>query len=240
VGVDLQSQHERYLTEKYAKKPVIVMNYPKDIKAFCMRVNDDGRTVAPSLTLPRERGREGWGPFGAGDRRDHRRQPARRAARRAGPQYGRARHRPRALRPHPSLPRERGRVREGDLRRYGTVPHAGFGLGFERTLAYVTGLAKGPRRDPLPENPRKRAVLSRTLLPSPHFGQPAAGTLRAFFDRAVRLNDIDAAQTNHIELRRRSLLCLLPRPLGNKPDCEPPMEAVPGAMHENRSATTAA
>jgi asparaginyl-tRNA synthetase len=47
VGVDLQSEHERYLTEKYAKKPVIVMNYPKDVKAFYMRVNDDGRTVAP-------------------------------------------------------------------------------------------------------------------------------------------------------------------------------------------------
>src|SRR5205823_8002472 len=45
-GVDLQSEHERYLTEKYAKKPVIVMNYPRDIKAFYMRVNDDGRTVA--------------------------------------------------------------------------------------------------------------------------------------------------------------------------------------------------
>src|SRR5258708_40189197 len=45
-GVDLQSEHERYLTEKYAKKPVIVMNYPKDIKAFYMRLNDDGRTVA--------------------------------------------------------------------------------------------------------------------------------------------------------------------------------------------------
>ena len=51
-GVDLQSEHERYLTEKYAKKPVIVMNYPKTIKAFYMRVNDDGRTIAPSLTLP--------------------------------------------------------------------------------------------------------------------------------------------------------------------------------------------
>jgi hypothetical protein len=45
-GVDLQSEHERYLTEKYAKKPGVVINYPKDIKAFCMRVNDDGRTVA--------------------------------------------------------------------------------------------------------------------------------------------------------------------------------------------------
>jgi asparaginyl-tRNA synthetase len=50
-GVDLQSEHERYLTEKYAKKPVIVMNYPKAIKAFYMRVNDDGRTVAPMDVL---------------------------------------------------------------------------------------------------------------------------------------------------------------------------------------------
>ena len=52
-GVDLQSAHKRYLTEKYAKKPVIVMNCPKAIYACYMRVNDDGRTVAPSLTLPR-------------------------------------------------------------------------------------------------------------------------------------------------------------------------------------------
>jgi hypothetical protein len=104
-GVDLQSEHERYLTQKYAKKPVIVMNYPKAIKAFYMRVNDDGRTVAamdvlapgigeiiggsqreerlevldqsmtergidrehyaPTLTLPRLRGREGWGASSA-------------------------------------------------------------------------------------------------------------------------------------------------------------------------------
>ena len=60
-GVDLQSEHERCLTEKYAKKPDIVMNYPKAIKAFYMRVNDDRRTVAPTLTLPRLRGREGRG-----------------------------------------------------------------------------------------------------------------------------------------------------------------------------------
>src|SRR2546421_2796050 len=67
-GVDLQSEHERYLTEKYAKKPVIVMNYPKNIKAFYMRVND------------RRPHRRGDGRIGAGDRRDHRRQPARGAA----------------------------------------------------------------------------------------------------------------------------------------------------------------
>ena len=52
MGHRLQSEHERYLTEKYAKKPVIVMNYPKAIEAFYMRLNDDGRTIAPSLTLP--------------------------------------------------------------------------------------------------------------------------------------------------------------------------------------------
>jgi asparaginyl-tRNA synthetase len=68
VGVDLQSEHECYLAEKYAKKPVIVMNYPKDIKAFYMRVNDDGRTVAAMDVL-------------APDRRDYRRQPARGTAR---------------------------------------------------------------------------------------------------------------------------------------------------------------
>jgi asparaginyl-tRNA synthetase len=67
-GVDLQSEHERYLTEQYAKKPVVVMNYPKAIKAFYMRVNDDGRTVATMDVLAPE------------DRRDHRRQPARGAA----------------------------------------------------------------------------------------------------------------------------------------------------------------
>jgi asparaginyl-tRNA synthetase len=78
-GVDLQSEHERYLTEKYAKKPVIVINYPKAIKAFCVRLNEDGRTVAAMDVLA------------PGDRRDHRRQPARGAARRIGPQHGRAR-----------------------------------------------------------------------------------------------------------------------------------------------------
>ena len=80
-GIDLQSEHERYLTEKHAKKPVIVMNYPKDIKAFYMRVNDDGKTVAAMDVLA------------PGHRRDHRRQPARGAARRARCAHGRAPHR---------------------------------------------------------------------------------------------------------------------------------------------------
>jgi asparaginyl-tRNA synthetase len=96
-GVDPQSEHERYLTEKYAKQPVIVMNCPNAIKAFSMRLSDDGRTVAAM-------------DVGAGDRRDHRRQPARGAARGLGCTYGGARHRP----DHYAWYR--------DLRRYGTVP----------------------------------------------------------------------------------------------------------------------
>src|ERR1700731_2876612 len=115
-GVDLQSEHERYLTEKYAKKPVIVMNYPKDIKAFYMRVNDDGRTVAAMDVLA-----PGIGEIIGGSQREERLEVLDRSM------------------------AERGIDREHyawyrDLRRYGTVPHAGFGLGFERTLAYVTGL----------------------------------------------------------------------------------------------------
>jgi asparaginyl-tRNA synthetase len=66
VGVDLQSEHERYLTEKYAKKPVIAMNYSKAIKAFYMRLKDDGRTVASSLTLPASWGGRGRGPLAPG------------------------------------------------------------------------------------------------------------------------------------------------------------------------------
>src|SRR6202171_5394739 len=128
-GIDLQSEHERYLTEKHAKKPVIVMNYPKDIKAFYMRVNDDGRTVAAMDVLA-----PGIGEIIGGSQREERLEilDARMA--------------------------ERGIDREHyawyrDLRRYGTVPHAGFGLGFERTLAYVTGLANVRDAIPFPRTP---------------------------------------------------------------------------------------
>lgn len=116
-GVDLQSEHERYLTEKHAKKPVIVMNYPKGIKAFYMRVNDDGRTVAAMDVLA-----PGIGEIIGGSQREERLDilDARMT------EYG-------IDREHYSWYR--------DLRRYGSVPHAGFGLGFERTIAYVTGLA---------------------------------------------------------------------------------------------------
>ncbi|HEX4079540.1 MAG TPA: asparagine--tRNA ligase [Rhizomicrobium sp.] len=128
-GLDLQSEHERYLTEKYAKKPVIVMNYPKDIKAFYMRVNDDGRTVAAMDVLA-----PGIGEIIGGSQREERLDVLdARMAERGIPAA------------HYDWYR--------DLRRYGTVPHAGFGLGFERTLAYVTGLSNVRDVIPFPRTP---------------------------------------------------------------------------------------
>ena len=128
-GVDLQSEHERYLTEKHAKKPVIVMNYPKDIKAFYMRVNDDNKTVAAMDVLA-----PGIGEIIGGSQREDRLEvlDARMAER--------------------SIPREHYEWYR-DLRRYGTVPHAGFGLGFERTMAYVTGLSNVRDAIPFPRTP---------------------------------------------------------------------------------------
>ncbi|MGD0189984.1 MAG: asparagine--tRNA ligase [Rhizomicrobium sp.] len=128
-GVDLQSEHERYLAEKYARKPVILMNYPKDIKAFYMRMNDDGKTVAAMDVLA-----PGIGEIIGGSQREERldRLDARMA------QMG--------------VPAEHyGWYR--DLRRYGTVPHAGFGLGFERMIAYVTGLSNLRDTIPFPRTP---------------------------------------------------------------------------------------
>src|SRR5262245_49843275 len=128
-GMDLQSEHERYLTEKHAKKPVIVMNYPKDIKAFYMRVNDDGRTVAAMDVLA-----PGIGEIIGGSQREERLEvlDARMTER--------------------SIDKEHYAWYR-DLRRYGTVPHAGFGLGFERTLAYVTGLSNVRDAIPFPRTP---------------------------------------------------------------------------------------
>ncbi len=128
-GIDLQSEHERYLTEKHVKKPVIVMNYPKAIKAFYMRSNDDGRTVAAMDVLA-----PGIGEIIGGSQREERLDVL--DARMA--ELG-------IDREHYSWYR--------DLRRYGTVPHAGFGLGFERTLAYVTGLANVRDAIPFPRTP---------------------------------------------------------------------------------------
>jgi asparaginyl-tRNA synthetase len=114
-GVDLQSEHERWLCERVGR-PIVVMNYPKDIKAFYMRLNDDGRTVAAMDVLA-----PGVGEIIGGSQREERLDvlDARITAMGMDPaSYGWYR----------------------DLRRYGTVPHAGFGLGFERAVMYATGV----------------------------------------------------------------------------------------------------
>jgi asparaginyl-tRNA synthetase len=128
-GMDLQSEHERYLTERHVGKPVIVMNYPKGIKAFYMRLNDDGRTVAAMDVLA-----PGIGEIIGGSQREERLAVLDERMAEAG------------------LDREHyGWYR--DLRRYGTVPHAGFGLGFERTVAYATGLSNVRDAIPFPRTP---------------------------------------------------------------------------------------
>ncbi|HTR56870.1 MAG TPA: asparagine--tRNA ligase [Casimicrobiaceae bacterium] len=128
-GVDLQSEHERYVTEHYARKPVILVNYPKAIKAFYMRVNDDGRTVAAMDVLV-----PGIGEIIGGSQREERLEVLDARIGEVG------------------LDKENyGWYR--DLRRYGTVPHAGFGLGFERTVAYVTGLSNVRDVIPFPRTP---------------------------------------------------------------------------------------
>ncbi|MBK9702121.1 MAG: asparagine--tRNA ligase [Betaproteobacteria bacterium] len=128
-GMDLQSEHERYLAETHVGGPVILMNYPKEIKAFYMRLNDDGRTVAAMDVLA-----PGIGEIIGGSQREERLDVL--DARMAGAGLDREHY---------------GWYR--DLRRYGTVPHAGFGLGFERTVAYVTGLANVRDVIPFPRTP---------------------------------------------------------------------------------------
>ena len=128
-GIDLQSEHERYISEKHAGKPVILMNYPKEIKAFYMRSNDDGKTVAAMDVLA-----PGIGEIIGGSQREERLDML--DARMADAGMDREHY---------------GWYR--DLRRYGTVPHAGFGLGFERTVAYATGLANVRDVIPFPRTP---------------------------------------------------------------------------------------
>jgi asparaginyl-tRNA synthetase len=128
-GTDLQSEHERYLTEKHIGKPVILMNYPKDIKAFYMRMNDDGKTVAAMDVLA-----PGIGEIIGGSQREERLDVL--DARMDEMGIDKA---------HYDWYR--------DLRRYGTVPHAGFGLGFERTLIYATGIANVRDAIPFPRTP---------------------------------------------------------------------------------------
>lgn len=129
-GIDLQSEHERYLTEKKFKKPVIVYDYPKDIKAFYMRLNDDGKTVrAMDVLVPKV------GEIIGGSQREER--------------LDVLIERMKACHLDPEeywwyL----------DLRRYGTVPHAGFGLGLERTVQFVTGMANIRDVIPFPRAPK--------------------------------------------------------------------------------------
>ncbi len=129
-GIDLQSEHERYLVEKHFKKPVIVTGYPKDIKAFYMRMNDDGKTVAAMDILA-----PGIGEIVGGSQREER------------------------------LDMLMKRMEEMhisheelywylDTRRFGTVPHAGFGLGFERMVLFVTGMTNIRDVIPFPRTPK--------------------------------------------------------------------------------------
>jgi asparaginyl-tRNA synthetase len=129
-GIDLQSEHERYLTEKQFKKPVILTDYPRGIKAFYMKLNDDGKTVrAMDVLMPK------IGEIIGGSQREDRLEVL---EERMGDQGLSAEEYWWYL----------------DLRRYGSVPHAGFGLGLERTVQFVTGM--GNIRDviPFPRTPK--------------------------------------------------------------------------------------
>jgi asparaginyl-tRNA synthetase len=128
-GMDLQSEHERWLTEEHVKGPVVVMNYPKEIKAFYMRLNDDGKTVAAMDVLA-----PGIGEIIGGSQREERLDCL-----------------DRRLEELKLDPKAYWWYR--DLRRYGTVPHAGFGLGLERTIIYATGMANIRDVIPFPRTP---------------------------------------------------------------------------------------
>jgi asparaginyl-tRNA synthetase len=127
-GLDLRSEHERYLAEKHVGRPVILMNYPKEIKAFYMRLNDDEKTVAAMDVLA-----PGIGEIIGGSQREERLAVL---DQRIG---------------DPAMQESLWWYR--DLRRYGTVPHAGFGLGFERLLTYVTGMDNIRDAIPFPRVP---------------------------------------------------------------------------------------
>ena len=138
-GLDLQSEHERYLTEQKFKQPVILYDYPRSIKPFYMRCNDDGKTVrAMDVLVPRV------GEIIGGSQREER------------------------------LDVLLDRMQECglnpddywwylDLRRYGTVPHAGFGLGLERTLLFLTGMANIRDVIPFPRTPGTRRFLRNII-----------------------------------------------------------------------------
>jgi len=127
-GMDLQSEHERYLTEKIVKGPLFLTDYPKEIKAFYMRLNDDGKTVAAcDLLVPQV------GELVGGSQREERFDLL---AKKMDDMGNRA-----------------GLEWYLDLRRYGGVPHAGFGIGFDRLLMYLTGINNIRDTQPYPRNP---------------------------------------------------------------------------------------
>jgi asparaginyl-tRNA synthetase len=132
-GMDMQSEHERWLSEEHVKAPVVVMNYPKEIKAFYMRMNDDGKTVAAMDVLA-----PGIGEIIGGSQREERLD-----------------YLDRRLAEMNLDPKSYWWYR--DLRRYGTVPHAGFGLGLERTIIYATGMANIRDVIPFPRTPGQAA-----------------------------------------------------------------------------------
>ena len=129
-GMDMQSEHERWLTEEHVGRPIVVQNYPKDIKAFYMRLNDDEQTVAAMDVLA-----PGIGEIIGGSQREERLDVLDRRIAEMGLDIG-----------------DYWWYR--DLRKYGSVPHAGFGLGFERTMAFATGMANVRDLIPFPRTPR--------------------------------------------------------------------------------------
>lgn len=129
-GMDMQSEHERFLTEKHFKCPVIVYNYPKEIKPFYMRLNDDGKTVtAMDVLVP------GIGEIIGGSQREERLEILEGNIERMGMDM-------------------EAYYWYNDLRRFGTVPHAGFGVGFERLIMFVTGVQNIRDVLPYPRTPR--------------------------------------------------------------------------------------
>jgi asparaginyl-tRNA synthetase len=129
-GIDLQSEHERYLVEKHFKKPVILINYPKEIKAFYMRQNDDGKTVAAMDILA-----PGIGEIVGGSQREERLDVLEKRMKEM------------------NIPVEEMNWYL-DTRRFGTTPHAGFGLGFERMIQFVTGMTNIRDVIPFPRFPK--------------------------------------------------------------------------------------
>jgi len=129
-GIDMQSEHERYLVEKHFKKPVIVTGYPKEIKAFYMRQNDDGKTVAAMDILA-----PGIGEIVGGSQREERLD---KLTQRMNEMH---------------IPTEE-MYWYLDTRRFGTVPHAGFGLGFERLVLFLTGMTNIRDVIPFPRTPK--------------------------------------------------------------------------------------